>query len=385
MKRPRIHLKAGALLAAAGLTLTIGGPALLVSGADHLDAPNLGSLSAGALKGDRDINDLYVFQGADASRTVLAMTTNPAVNLPSIDPFGHFGSDVRYTFNIDRNGDAVADLAYVVMFSTPGSNGSQDYTVTRYEGSNAQTLNQGVWWGSGSTAGNGIGSLKGSGRAFAGMRSDPFFFDLIAFRNTLGIDSGTRTFCQNPSDFFVGLNALGIVLELPDDQLGGTHIGVWATTSQLIGGAWVPQDQMGRPAINTVFNHTAVDKNAFNVTAPADQRTAMGGKFRQNIIDTLIGPVQFGGSSSPTLATGLSGLSGTPYTADQAAGIADLLLPDLLTYDTTQPAAFLNGRALADDVIDAELGITTRGAVTGDCVSAHSDYLGSFPYLGLPH
>jgi len=30
-------------------------------------------------------------------------------------------------------------------------------------------------------------------------------------------------------------------------------------------------DQMGRPAINTVFNH-GVDKNTFNVTPPAAQR-----------------------------------------------------------------------------------------------------------------
>jgi hypothetical protein len=162
MMKPR-SVKALALTAATGLVLSIGIAPILTRGADHLDAPNLGSLSAGAVKGDRDINDLYVFGGSDASRTVLAMTTNPAVNVPSIDPFGHFGSDVRYTFKIDRTGDAQPDLAYVVTFGPPDVNGNQAYTVTRYEGANAKTLGNGVPWGSGSTAVNGTGTLKGCG------------------------------------------------------------------------------------------------------------------------------------------------------------------------------------------------------------------------------
>ena len=55
----------------------------------------------------------------------------------------------------------------------------------------------------------------------------------------------------------------------------------------------------------------------------------------------------------------------------------------------------LNGRALADDVIDAELNIVTGGfpfagrnnvgAIPTDGVWAHGDYLSSFPYLGVPH
>jgi hypothetical protein len=52
---------------------------------------------------------------------------------------------------------------------------------------------------------------------------------------------------------------------------------------------------------------------------------------------------------------------------------------------TAANGAALNGRALADDIIDAELGITTNGCVTSDGVSAHGDYLSSFPYLGVPH
>ena len=130
--------------------------------------------------------------------------------------------------------------------------------------------------------------------------------------------------------------------------------------------SWSQRDQMGRPAINTVFNHTAQDKEDFNVTAPADQRTAFGGKFRTNVIDTL---TSFG------------------WDAPTAGAIADFLLPDVVTYDTRTVAngAAFNGRALQDDVIDAELAVTTHNNVKSDCVPAHTDYLSSFPYLGLPH
>jgi hypothetical protein len=141
---------------------------------------------------------------------------------------------------------------------------------------------------------------------------------------------------------------------------------------------------MGRPAINTVFNTSLVDsaagqaKNLFNTTLPSKQRTADGGRFRTNIITTL---------------TNINAVLGTDeafgcsdYDAGTAGAIADILLPDLITYDVTTPAAGpLNGRALADDVIDAELGLTTNGCVTSDGVDAHTDYLTTFPYLGVPH
>ena len=79
------------------------------------------------------------------------------------------------------------------------------------------------------------------------------------------------------------------------------------------------------------------------------------------------------------------GTGGTDYTLTQAQGLADFLLPDVLTYDTATAAGGLNGRDLNDDVIDIELGITTNGVVTSDGVGPHGDYLAAFPYLGVPH
>ena len=53
------------------------------------------------------------------------------------------------------------------------------------------------------------------------------------------------------------------------------------------------------------------------------------------------------------------------------AGLTPVLLPDLLTFDTTDPSTFLNGRALADDVIDFELNLLTGGEITTDGVNAN--------------
>jgi hypothetical protein len=389
MQRP--SLRSGTLLAAAALALALGGAPLLVSGADHLDAPALGGLTnAGgdiaphSEHGDRDINDVYVFQGSNASRTVLAMTTNPATNF-----FGHdFGTNVRYILNVDRNGNAVVDLAYVWRFGSPagGAGGAQSYTVTRYTGVNATTMKSGVRVGWGSTGGNGIGTAKDGGKVFAGLRSDPFFFDLTGFVGTVfgvGTDD-LEVLDGNASDFFAPLNTNAVVIEVPDAALGATNIGVWGSTQYWTGSTWARADQMGRPAINTVFNNGLVDpnsgqtKNQFNTTIPSQQRTAYGGLFRNNIIATLT-------NINAVLGTD-DAFGCTDYDAGTAGAIADILLPDLLTYDVTTAAAGpLNGRALADDVIDIELGLTTNGCVTSDGVGAHSDYLSSFPYLGVPH
>jgi hypothetical protein len=389
MQRP--SLRTGGLLAAAALTLALGGAPLLVTGADHLDAPALGGLTnlAGEFAphsehGDRDINDVYVFEGANASRTVLAMTTNPATNFFGDD----FGTNVRYVINVDRNGDARQDLAYVWRFDSPTGSGAQSYTVKRFTGSNARSLASGVQIGSGSTGGTGIGTAKDGAKVFAGLRSDPFFFDLTGFIGTVfGVgDDDLEVIDGDSNDFFDPLNTNALVIEVPDDAIGATNIGVWGTTTWWNGAEWKPGDQMGRPAINTVFNNGLVDpssgqtKNRFNKTPPSEQETAYGGLFRNNIIATLTNINQALGTDD---AFGC-----VDYDPTTAGLIADLLLPDVITYDvTTEAEGPLNGRALADDVIDIELGLTTNGCVTSDGAEAvaHTDYLSTFPYLGVPH
>ena len=365
MARKAIAAAAAAALVPA-VALTIAGSVGPAVGADHLDAPGLTSPSS---RPDADITDIYAFQGSDPSRTALVLDVGPAAG--AIAPTT-FGTDVTYAFNIDRNGDAQPDLVYTARFGA--SNGSsQPWTLTRYTGANARSLRTGVVLGSGRTDAANGSAVRGDGRVFAGLRSDPFFFDLVAFQNdVLGMPTNRHLCDADTNDFFGPLNVNAIVIEVPDDALG-TTIGYWATTT----GPQGRIDRMGRPAINTVFNK-GNDKNAFNATSPSQDRDLYSG----NVSSVL-------GHFSALDSEGA-------YSDDQIQTLTNVLLPDVLIYDTrTTAAGPLNGRALSDDVIDTELNLVTGGypfagrdavgAVTSDCVGPHSDYLSTFPYVGAPH
>lgn len=376
LSRVRRGFRALSLLGVTALILSLGAAPLLTSGADHLDAPSLGSISVNPddtlnvskVRGPLDINDVYAFRGSNSNRTVLAMTVNPAINV--LGPTT-FQPGAAYILNVDTGTNAVADTRFVIRFTRPDANGVQKYTV-RQDGKRVA---------SGSTDNRkGKPETRDGIKVFAGMRSDPFFFDLLGFLGSVK-GQGTRMLNDgNESDFFVGLNTLAIVLEVPNRRIGGTgtNVGVWATTRAHGDTA----DQMGRPAINTVFNAATADKEAFNVTVPSKQRAAMDGKFRKNVVNVLR-------SFSALDAEG-------DYSRSQARTLADILLPDTIRYTLGSMAAGpLNGRALADDVIDVELNITTGGfafagrdgvgAIPTDGVGPHTDYLSSFPYLGVPH
>lgn len=363
------------LLAASAATIAIAGAAGGVRAADHLDAPGLTSPSA---RPDADINDVYAFNSDKTGRTVLAVTTGPGAG--AIAP-KTYATDVAYKINVDQNGDAVEDLAFVVRFKkdtakSGAANPRQIFTVTKFVGAGAMNATGGTPVATGFTN-SPEANIKGGGRAWAGIRSDPFFFDLDAFRQVvLKQDRGRKSFCDNSGagvDFFAALNTNAIILDLPNTALGG-KIGVWAQTfnasNTLI-------DQMGRPAINAVFN-SGEDKNIFNATPPSKQAA----KFGPNVTKTL---------------TTFSGLDKEGvYSAEVLGALTGVLIPDMLTFDTsTKAAGPLNGRALGDDVIDAELNIVTGGyqvpgrdavgAIPTDCVAAHTDISAKFPFLAKPH
>jgi len=364
--KPRTVVAVATAALVPAVALTVAGSVGPAVGADHLDAPGLSSPSS---RPDADITDIYAFPGSDASRTALVLNVGPGAG--AIAPTT-FGTDVTYALNIDRNGDAQPDLVYAVRFGA-ASDGSQPWTLTRYTGANARHLGHGVVLGSGRTGDAAGTRVKGDGRVFAGLRSDPFFFDLTAFQNdVLGVPTGRHLCDANTVDFFAPLNVNSIVVEVPDDALGET-IGYWATTT----GPQGRIDRMGRPAINTVFNKGQA-KNAFNAGNPVDDRS------------------MFGADVAGVLAHFSALDTEGAYTDSQIQTLVNVLLPDVLTYDTrTAAAGPLNGRALNDDVIDTELNIVTggypfagrdgTGAVTGDCVGPHGDYSATFPYLGSPH
>ncbi|WPR71501.1 DUF4331 family protein [Flavobacterium sp. NG2] len=139
-------------------------------------------------------------------------------------------------------------------------------------------------------------------------------------------------------------------------------------------GTYVQQDQMGRPAINTVFVASGQPKDDFNNTTPS----AMGAIYTPVIKAKL----QAFGYTSNALGHSID-------------TFASVLATDVLNVSTSAKTTFfdgtnvLTGRALADDVIDVELllifGGPTGGSnpgLTKDNVNKNDkDFLTSFPYL----
>ena len=367
------------LLAIAGAVATLGFGGLLASGADHLDAPTA--------KSDRriDITDVYAFKSAGG--TTLIVNVNPLTS-PADTKAAAFNPAAIYQLNVDTNLDGRADIAYRVKFGSVStqSDGTvvQTYSVKRATGV-AAGLNE---W-TGATVATGvttryklrtqIASISGGGKVFAGPRDDPFFFDLpgfVEFKKQLLAGSTDLTVLLGgftAKDTFAGTNVSTIAIEVPDARLGGTGktIGVWATTLQQKGSLYDQVDRMGRPAINTVFNNTNAEKEAANRLRPSDDRAF----DRDNVIAVL-----------NAIDNVLQVNAAPNYTANQISGLADVLLPDTLTVKLGDATGFLNGRRLADDVINAELSLLTNGNVTSDGVDANDKaVLASFPYAATPH
>ncbi|WP_205511430.1 DUF4331 family protein [Longitalea arenae] len=139
------------------------------------------------------------------------------------------------------------------------------------------------------------------------------------------------------------------------------------------------QDQMARPAINTVFV-SAADKDVFNTTTPSAMNGLFASKFKSRLL-----------ALNPGYTTNLLGLNADQFT--------NVLVTDVLNASTTAPTTFfdgtnvLTGRALADDVIDVELTLifggpsgTANPGLTSDHVNGNDkEFLPSFPYLANPH
>ena len=74
-----------------------------------------------------------------------------------------------------------------------------------------------------------IGDQNGI-KVFAGPRDDPFFFDLVAYKNVL---AGTASGFSNPgTDTFKGTNVMTVVVEVPKSELGTGSINIWATSNR---------------------------------------------------------------------------------------------------------------------------------------------------------
>ena len=144
-------------------------------------------------------------------------------------------------------------------------------------------------------------------------------------------------------------------------------------------GTFIQNDQMARPAINTVFVNAA-RKDEFNTTKPSSMDAAFNAQFQS----VLTG---FG------YTTNILGLNKAQFAGVLVTDVLNVKMNGPTTFYDGVPANTLSGRALADDVINVELTLIFGGPVPGTAnpglTNDHVDvndkpFLSTFPYEAAP-
>ena len=200
-----------------------------------------------------NLTDLYVFRegdqtgaGADNQNLVFVMNTNPrSVARQQY----YFSTNARYEFHVTRRAsrtDAVTgqdDVTLRFQFGAPDALNRQAITLTAIRDGQSLTADAGLTTPLATASVPLANDVPIGGSAltvFAGLREDPFFFDVEAFfrvRAALrgeGPAAGFRDL-DNAVDFAKGYNVNAIVVRVPIAFLAGssgaTTFDVWETVS----------------------------------------------------------------------------------------------------------------------------------------------------------
>ncbi|MCC3409622.1 MAG: DUF4331 domain-containing protein [Microcoleus sp. PH2017_10_PVI_O_A] len=360
-----------------------------------------------------NLTDLYVYREKDQNSSaadgdlVFTMNTNPR----SVARYQYyFSTTALYQFHITQVGDVNStptgrgDIILRFAFSPPNNQGMQAMAITVVRGGSQTTTKTTV-------NGNLIATTPLNSNAvlntvpvggsnltvFAGLREDPFFFDVEQyFRVRAGaLGTGPKVGFKEPSkalDFAKGYNVNSITVRVPKAFLqagtGANTFDVWSTVSVRDGvGGFKQFERLARPAINEGLIVTPAFLEAFNTIPPRLDLSAAAAPVRQEAVATL---------NAVDLLDGKDNVD--------ANAIAKAFLPDVLRIDTTRPSGYgsaanaqgslIGGRLLLDDVVDITLGALV-GSPVGDNVSyngtpgnpaqGHKPLEPNFPYLALPN
>lgn len=237
----------------------------LATASDHDDITPPGTQTTAP-----NLTDLYVFRKGEEQGTATTGDPNTLVfimnsydRLPAREE-AFFNTSARYEFHLSRiegstpsttTPTAADDAVLRFKFSNPNSNGQQRMTLT-YIADGEETvvrdtltdgdilttplLDKGT--GSTGTIANDVDINGQTVKVFAGLRQDPFYFDVdkfFALRADIANGDGAITDIfgtdETAVDFTRGFNVLSVVVEVPRALLQGngsaTTFDVWETIS----------------------------------------------------------------------------------------------------------------------------------------------------------
>ncbi len=355
-----------------------------------------------------NLTDLYAFREQDQNSNanpgdlVLVMNSNPR---SIARQQYYFSTNARYEFKLTRvaNKDATPtgqeDITIRFEFGAPNDQQQQPVKMTVIK--DGQTTSATNLVTTSLQAANAqrpiVNQLSAGGSkisVFAGLREDPFVFDVEQFfrvrAGALGI--GPAVGFRPPAqavDSFKGFNVNTIAIRMPLQFLqgnsGATTYDIWETISlRDANGNYQQVERLARPAINEGLIVSNDLLNTFNSVPPTADITPAAAPIGAEATRTL---KALGNDTNRTNA--------------RLAAI----LPDVMQIDTTGASGYGNalnalgspirGRLLKDDVIDTTLSVLTNGAIKGDNATyegtpgnpaqGHKPLESSFPYLALPN
>lgn len=353
-----------------------------------------------------NLTDLYAFREQDQNPNaapgdlVLVMNTNPR-SVARQQYF--FSTNARYEFKLTRVADKDAtpsgqeDITLRFEFAPPTDRNQQQikFTVVRDGKEISATNLRTTPLNSEKPIVNQLVANGSKLAVFAGLREDPFFFDVEQFfrvrAGALGTGPAVGFRPANQAlDFAKGYNVNTIVARIPQKFLQGntstTIYDVWETISlrDPATGKFQQIERLGRPGINEGLIVSNNLLNIFNSVPPtADLSPAAG----------------------PIGAEATRTLKALGNNDERTKVLLNAFLPDVMRIDTSGASGYANalnakgspirGRMLKDDTIDITLSVLTNGAVTSDNVSyegngsnpaqGHKPLEPNFPYLALPN
>lgn len=200
----------------------------IIIAADHIDAPAITNKPT-------DITDVYAFRAEDPNNMVFVVNTQGLLT-PGATADAKFDENTMIEINIDNTGDNVEDLVIqgiakngkmkVYGPAAPKVTGTISYLNINKLSAQVDITS----YGQEAQIGIGDNGVK----VFAGPRDDPFFFDLVRFRQVI---AGEASSFNNPgNDTFAGTNVLALVVEVPKSLLNSNGtINVWAETKSATG------------------------------------------------------------------------------------------------------------------------------------------------------
>ncbi len=378
--------RATALFAAGGVfagSAVLGLLPTIAQASSHREAPLIAADPA------VDNTDVYAFSSPEDPDNVVFVANWIPFEEPNGGPnFYPWSDDAEYLINIDKDGDALADLIYRWRFTTDDRRDQDTFLynngpVTSLTDENLlfrQSFTLDVSTDGGTTYGDPIAEgpvapsytgpasmgssqdyvdnlrtpaetpVTGGGTTLTTQAEDPFFLDLRVFDLLYGGDLS-----ETGQDTLAGYNVNSIVLEVPktevainNDAANNPVIGVWSTTTRptlrnadgtaaAASPGFTQVSRLGQPLVNEVVVPTGL-KDAFNAISPDQDATAADGAVVDRVLD-------------PEVPRLIEAIYGIPAPATPRYDIFEVFLTGIVTDDVVD----VDGDPATDNPINVDL------------------------------